>query len=171
MKQSIVKLVIMMGFLVLVTVACEFGFERARPTYVNYILDSTCDRNNVATYLSPRESQAIQSYLNQTSSYRLDLYEDDAYINDDFAELLQLNIDIYVGYGIRINVVQPTEDFRNNSIQAAAASLQRMDGTSYNEVEIQLIHQELNDDTLGLRFKISDKKNNCEDFLNINVLI
>ena len=57
---------------------------------------------------------------------------------------------------------------RNTS---AVVSLQRMDGIEYNEVEIQLIHQELNDDTLGLRFMISDKKNNCEDFLNINVLI
>ena len=111
MKQSIVNLVIVMGFLVLITVACEFGFEGVRPTYVNYVLDSTCDRNNVATYLSPRESQAIQNDLNQLSNYRLDLYREDGYINGDFVELLQLNIDIYVGYGIRINVAQPPEDF------------------------------------------------------------
>ena len=162
---------IVMGFLALTTVACDLSFQGLHPTQVDYILDSTCDRNTV-TYLSNKELPALQEELDQPSNYRLTLARSNIYNpSRELIELVNIGVEIRIGDGAKIDVIQFEEDFVNNRPQQAAVRLQRMDGTENDtDVNVHLVHQELDDDIIAASFLISDRESNCEDFLDVSIL-
>ncbi len=169
MKQSTFNLIIMIGFLAVITVACNFNFQRLEPTQVDYTLDEECDRNTVS-YLSNEELPVLQYNLDQPSNYRLTVIEEGFYLfHNEFVELININLEINIGHGTQISVTQYKEDFINNRPNALV-KFQRIDEVEDDsDVEVRLVHQELSDDVIAAAFMISDRKNNCEDSLDVSI--
>ena len=169
MKQSIFNLVIAMGVLTITAIACspenqttskllegvheDLSVRTFNDDIYNCGVKSVSngyDGSLASENLSDEEHQAVQDAFNQSSNYQLIINKDEE--NDQFIVDLVININD----GIKIHFIQSTNGFNDNSTtHVENIELQNTDGALNNTGSVELIDQELNEESLKLTFSIS----------------
>ena len=182
MKKSIFNFVITIGCLgALVACSSESTTDRKalegvhEDPSVSSTLDDTCTRvksvesdgdpntPDVINLFTDEELQNLQNALNQSSNYKLTVNEDEE--NNQFV----IDVEIKLGNGNNVHIVQSKEDFMNNSsVNVESIELQWLENLTPNgEGTVELTDQEVNGESIKLVFNFTDDLNNCVDTLTI----
>ena len=168
MKQLIFNLVIGIGILTITSIACSpqqptnKSLEGVHEdlsvshTFSDDIyncgvksVSNGYDGSSASENLSDEEHQAVQSAFNQSSNYQLIINKDEE--KDQFIVDLTININD----GIQIHFIQSTNDLTDNSTtNVESIELQNINGTLNNTGSVELVDQELNEQSLKLTFSI-----------------